>query len=910
MSSSFVRVDPFRLAADGDDIAAVAEAVIRAWTNVENDLAGTAGMAGDDEGAENWARDYDELGKIMNNAAMGCVTALQSMESMLVGTARAYNNVEGLGAGKGATSSSIVVSEPTPFIAHNIPSAIGQGLDNVFGDVAEFLEEKIAEIGLVFPRGDTDKLRTAKGDWEAFSRDIDSAKSRLSSAIGGAQASDLPHTNSINNSLTAIEGLLGDMAGYAQDEADQLEGIITAIDDTRHELQTMITALLLEIAVGAGISIALSFVTFGGAAAVGAGAAAIRIGKFVIDVAAIIRRLASLLRISGQTLGRIVSLANKFKNGSFLWRAGFEAGSGVASSVIANFGADIINGNEITPTDAWGYILGGAAGGIVGGPLAVGISRALPNNLGVAIGGNAVEGAVSNVATEGVTSAIKGEEFNPIKSAITGGIGGAVVGGVSHGVETGISHGSGNAGGSGGGTPTPTSAGGGNSSVNAPTVDIGAGGGGNAGTPSTTAPTPTGGAGGGGTPGGSGSPDVNVNTPSTNVTLPPAGTGGGGGRGPDGDGPSVDGPSVDSPTSNTPTVDAPTVDSPTVDSPTVDSPTVDAPTVDSPTVDSPTADSPTADSPTVDSPTTDSPSSTDAPTDSPSDTSTDVDSSTPTDSTPSGDGPSLGDSIGDINVPDVGNFHLDVDAPPTDAPGTPGGDGPPADADSTPEGDTSVADDIADITAPDPVEWQTDFDINDPKPDVDVTPTDSTDPVGSDPFFGDGGPTNTGPDYTGEATPSESILPRLNGEEITHATRLFGAEQLPYYLDPKATYGLPGSNMFASPDVDTHVPNTRIDSVLETGLAESATNALIAGGDIFGVTIPLDGIPIHTATAAHAGNWPHFLPGGHTAYNLEGHWFVNETREFVIKGGFPLPPGTIVFKLLEGGVRDIIAIFG
>ena len=894
MSSSLVKVDPFRLVADGDDLSAVATAIMRAWTNLESDLSGTAGMAGDDEGAENWARDYDELGAVMNNNAMGCVTAIQSLESLIVGTARAYNNVEGLGAGKGPTSSSIVVAEPTPFTAHNIPSAIGEGWPNMFGEAAEFLEERLAEIGLVFPRGDTDKLRKAKGDWEQFSRDIDAANNLLASALSGTQSATLPHSATIDLSLAAVQDILTKVSGWSMDEAEQLQGIVDAIEEVRHELQTMITSLLLEIAVGAGISIALSFVTFGGAAAVGAGAAAIRIGKFVVDVAVIIRRLASLLRISGTSLARIVSLANKFKNGSFLWRAGFEAGSGAASSIIANFGADILNGNEITPADAWSYILGGAAGGIVSGPLSVGISRALPNNLGVAVAGGAVEGGLSNAATEGIGSAIKGEDFNLGKSLLTGGIGGAAVGGISHGVETGLS---GNHGGSGGGTPPTVNVGsGGNTSVNAPTVDLTPGGGGGNG-PSSTTPTPTGG-GGGGTPGGAGTPDITVNTPDTsNVTLPPSGTGGGGGRGPDGDGPSVDGP---------------TVDSPTVDSPTVDSPTVDSPTVDSPTVDSPTVDSPTVDSPTVDSPTNDAPSDT-----TPADPTTDADAPTSTTPSPAGDGPGLSDSIGDIDVPDTTDFHLDTDAPPADGPGTHAGDdgaaGDGAGDTTQGDGDSTVGEDIADIDSPDVENWQTDFDINDPKSDVDATPadsTDSTDPVGDEPFFGDGGPTNTGPDYTGEATPSESILPRLNGEEITHATRLFGGEQLHYFLDPKATYGLPGSNMFASPDVDTHVPNTRLDSVLQTGLAESATNALIAGGDIFGVTIPLDGIPIHTATAAHAGNWPHFLPGGHTAYNLEGHWFVNETREFVIKGGFPLPPGTIVFKLLEGGVRDIIAIFG
>jgi len=776
MSSSLVKVDPFRLVADGDDLSAVATAIMRAWTNLESDLSGTAGMAGDDEGAENWARDYDELGAVMNNNAMGCVVAVQSLESLIVGTARAYNNVEGLGAGKGPTSSTIVVAEPTPFTAHNIPSAIGEGWPNMFGEAAEFLEERLADIGLVFPRGDTDKLRKAKGDWEQFSRDIDSANNLLASALSGTQSATLPHSATIETSLSAVQDILTKVSGWSMDEAEQLQGIIDAIEEVRHELQTMITALLLEIAVGAGISIALSFVTFGGAAAVGAGAAAIRIGKFVVDVAVIIRRLASLLRISGTSLARIVSLANKFKNGSFLWRAGFEAGSGAASSIIANFGADIINGNEITPADAWSYILGGAAGGIVSGPLSVGISRALPNNLGVAIGGGAVEGGLSNAATEGIGSVIKGEEFNLGKSLLTGGIGGAAVGGIGHGVETSLS---GNHGGSGGGTPPTVNVGsGGNTSVNAPTVDLTPGGGGNG---------PGGGTPGGGTPGG-GTPGGGTNTPTVNVT-PPTST------------PTIDSPTVDSPTVDSPTVDSPTVDSPTVDSPTVDSPTVDSPTVDSPTVDSPTVDGPTVDAPTTDAPTTDSPTTDGTGDTTPADATTD----SPTVDAPTidGDGPSLADSIGDIDVPDTTNFHLPTDAPPTDAPGTHvGDDGTTGDGtgDTTPgDGDSTVGDDIADIDSPEIENWQTDFDINDPKPDVDVTANDtSTGTPDENAFFGDGGPAagpgdGTSPDLatSGVHTPPHTDT-TVNVENPGPRTPFGGRNE----LEPNTRYDVEGRGTF------------------------------------------------------------------------------------------------------------------
>lgn len=59
-----------------------------------------------------------------------------------------------------------------------------------------------------------------------------------------------------------------------------------------------------------------------------------------------------------------------------------------------------------------------------------------------------------------------------------------------------------------------------------------------------------------------------------------------------------------------------------------------------------------------------------------------------------------------------------------------------------------------------------------------------------------------------------------------------------------------------------------------------------------------------------AGGWPHFLPGGHTAVRVGDEWIVNSTREFVVDGGVPMPTGTMLFKLLDGGVWKPFAMFG
>lgn len=58
-------------------------------------------------------------------------------------------------------------------------------------------------------------------------------------------------------------------------------------------------------------------------------------------------------------------------------------------------------------------------------------------------------------------------------------------------------------------------------------------------------------------------------------------------------------------------------------------------------------------------------------------------------------------------------------------------------------------------------------------------------------------------------------------------------------------------------------------------------------------------------TAADAGGWPHFLEGGNTAVKTgdgpTAGYLVNPTREFVMPGGDPVPPGSVLFKLGPNG---------
>lgn len=144
----------------------------------------------------------------------------------------------------------------------------------------------------------------------------------------------------------------------------------------------------------------------------------------------------------------------------------------------------------------------------------------------------------------------------------------------------------------------------------------------------------------------------------------------------------------------------------------------------------------------------------------------------------------------------------------------------------------------------------------------------------------------------------------------SHGVRFFGADQLKYYTRDGATLGRDGSAVFMMPADDAVNVGSHMDAAIESGLAPNVTEAALRGQPVYGAMIPVDHLPQRLPTAEDAGGFTHYLPGGHTAVNIDGVHYPNATREFVVDGGTPLPAGTVVFELGPTGTWDILGIYG
>ncbi|WP_318279218.1 DNA/RNA non-specific endonuclease, partial [Agrococcus baldri] len=145
-----------------------------------------------------------------------------------------------------------------------------------------------------------------------------------------------------------------------------------------------------------------------------------------------------------------------------------------------------------------------------------------------------------------------------------------------------------------------------------------------------------------------------------------------------------------------------------------------------------------------------------------------------------------------------------------------------------------------------------------------------------------------------------------------------------FYSNPSATLGAPGRPFFTMPLADgAHVSDAG-SAARVTGMspatAEAYTGYRMDGAtaepdlsrpvpewerDIVGIVFnPSEANLPQVPTAADAGGYAHYLEGGNTAVRTgdgpNAGYLMNDAREFVIRGGDAVPPGSVLFRIVDG----------
>lgn len=130
----------------------------------------------------------------------------------------------------------------------------------------------------------------------------------------------------------------------------------------------------------------------------------------------------------------------------------------------------------------------------------------------------------------------------------------------------------------------------------------------------------------------------------------------------------------------------------------------------------------------------------------------------------------------------------------------------------------------------------------------------------------------------------------------------FGGARMPGYVDsPSATLGGPGGTVWVMPLDDAGRLRSRADVVTQTGRAPGVTESLRTGAPMYGLAVPTNSLALRSARPTDAGANAHYREGGFTGVQRQDGWYQNPTREFIVDGGRPMPPGSAFFEFAPDG---------
>ncbi|WP_084038773.1 glycohydrolase toxin TNT-related protein [Demequina sp. NBRC 110053] len=398
-------LDPRDYATAGDNALARERALSRVIGSASSGLSGGYNMAGSDDGGERFAQAYDTAARGIFDAADDAADGARNLGRALIYAGALHSAAErgargetGAGPGfadPGAGGGASTAYPPTSSGGNPMPVP---GLEMII----DFLG------GLLWPDADTDRLRNAADAWSQFSRDLTSEATelrRVAADLSGITSGEKSGFDERVNELADRLDEIAQAVGGGEGIASQCTSYAQQVDDTREQSLIMLRDLAIEIAATVAVSAALSFVTFGGAAAVGAGAVAARTAWYGARIATLITRLRAVAMTVATKLDDLVASVRALQRWR-AWQATGSLGSKVTFEAVTDgvgvFGASFLTADDTNPFLAGATAMGGGAFANV-----LTSNRYLDNFAGRVFGGQ-----ISAATEYGAITAIEGEEFN------------------------------------------------------------------------------------------------------------------------------------------------------------------------------------------------------------------------------------------------------------------------------------------------------------------------------------------------------------------------------------------------------------------------------------------------------------------------------------------------------------------
>ncbi len=294
--------------AGGYDTAAEAfvsgnKLVAGGYGTLTSKLGGYGAMGGDDKSSEDFVNNYDPAAAEVVAGIAELATAFGTLAEV---TAESGNNHRNANAGsvyKGAApGGSDKAPAPETVSSFTPPSSLGS--DN--SDMPEFWNLIVDHLqGWAWPSADVDKLREAAGAWRTMAGDLERAPGHADGAKAQLTTQKSPEISLATSAISDIKQASKDLAAECKSLAESCDEYATKVETTREVVIGLLKDLAIEIGATAVVSGVLSFVTFGGAAVVGAGVAVQRAISCARRVIAAIKAIKAIKAIA--TLARAAS---------------------------------------------------------------------------------------------------------------------------------------------------------------------------------------------------------------------------------------------------------------------------------------------------------------------------------------------------------------------------------------------------------------------------------------------------------------------------------------------------------------------------------------------------------------------------------------------------------------------------
>lgn len=286
-------------------------------------LRGYAGMAGDDETAEEFAASYDEAATASIDALASVVGAFGTLahlvEASLVNHGRAEERSTMPGRGWSAPVPSATAATNLCPLVLEPPSSLGSGDPGPGGPLGQVLD-LLQDV--FWPNADTDRLHEAARTWRTAAESLDVLADRCSAAVAALEDERSPEIPLATAAITDLRARTGELAHQLAALGTACAGYADHVEAKRAELRDLLEDLAVELGVtallGGLLAVASAGSAAGAATTIGASRVATANGRFrsILDSLRLLAAGSALETRSAAVAAREIKAVNERVNGA------------------------------------------------------------------------------------------------------------------------------------------------------------------------------------------------------------------------------------------------------------------------------------------------------------------------------------------------------------------------------------------------------------------------------------------------------------------------------------------------------------------------------------------------------------------------------------------------------------------